>query len=85
MHMEVFRIRGWDLMLRRWRWLDKTQLISSQQVGLGFSHGAGRYRSGEPLFSSPVCWILQRFINGFLIGEWDLIFPVRRWHHETQQ
>ena len=43
---------------------------SSTSPGLEFPHRAGRYRP----FSSPVCWSC-RYVEGFLIGGWELILP----------
>ena len=51
--MEGFLIRAWDpTIFPRWHCLHEPQPISSQRVGLGFSHRAGRYRPGVPPFSS---------------------------------
>ena len=63
--MGWFMIQGWDIILRGWRWLHESQLISNEPVGLGFPSHARRHRPGGSPFSSPVCW--DRRIEIFLI------------------
>ena len=65
--MEGFLIKGWDLILPEGG-------TGSMNPRLGVLHRAGRYRPWEPPCSSPVCWNCRCMV-GFLVREWDLIFP----------
>ena len=78
--MERYLIWGWDLILPvcgttstlargatlAAHWLHEPQPVSTEPVGLGFTHREGRYRPGGYPFSSLRCWSC-RDLEGFLI------------------
>ena len=64
--MEVRPIRGWDSMVPGCRWLHEPPPISDQLMGVGFPHRAGRCRSGESPYSSPIGRSF-RIIEGLLL------------------
>ena len=61
------------------------QPISDRPVRLVFPHRAGRFRPWGSPFSPPGCrscrYMEGRYMEGFMIREWDPIVPGWRWLH----